>query len=699
MGALKEVLYDHIGREYERLNEYLKEVAVLENQIKRSKGEEKNSLIKKLSEVKSNKETHPYIIKLKAFHKKEKEYLQKRDAEAEEYIKGFGNVSDLAIRKNLFKAEKDEVFYDEYKDFDYEAKLNYEVAKLKTYHLPKIIAFRNETESKIKVEIEKGKNITGEKEHLGRKEFNEFKNNAKLEYQKSLEELKEKKSQGLISDKALSNGKIQLKKELNSKLDVRRYEVPKIGNVENIKSLKYDLKERTKLMYNIMNKDIADVRRKTPVETEQRTPFRAFTSLVIPGFGQILNKEYLKGILFLIGSLFIYFLAVPYSLGKNNYQGQGLKGLFTLAKGMPRIHKSQIYMIEGILSMAFLAIALTLIIVSFLDAYKTEKAKIRGVRERNTFEIKNSMEEDGFPYFVSLPALLFILFIVIVPLMTTVLLSFANMDPNNQSKFTWAGLSNYAAVAEGRGMAGKAFWNILSWTLIWTIFATTLAILVGFGLALLANNPRIKGKGFFRMVYLLPWAVPAFVTIMFFSLLMAPNGFISNIVNDVSSYFGGNPDIRIKSDTSATRIALIFLQTWLGSAYVFLLSTGVLQAIPEELYEAAQIDGATTWQRIVKITVPLVTFQTAPLLVGQYTFNFNNFNIIYLFNKGGPFDTSKYGNLAGSSDLLISYIYKLTMESKYQSLAAAITLIISMALMFFAFLGFRNSKAFKEEKL
>ena len=144
---------------------------------------------------------------------------------------------------------------------------------------------------------------------------------------------------------------------------------------------------------------------------------------------------------------------------------------------------------------------------------------------------------------------------------------------------------------------------------------------------------------------------------------------------------------------------MILLQGWLGSSYVFLLSTGVLQAIPEDLYEAADIDGATSWQKIRRITLPIVLFQTAPLLVGQYTFNFNNFSIIYLFNGGGPFNPSKYGNLAGSSDLLISYIYKLTMDNQYQAIGAAITALISLGLMFFAFLGYRNSKAFKEERL
>ena len=175
--------------------------------------------------------------------------------------------------------------------------------------------------------------------------------------------------------------------------------------------------------------------------------------------------------------------------------------------------------------------------------------------------------------------------------------------------------------------------------------------------------------------------------------MTSPNGQITKLLEGI---FGGN--FAIKSSTNLTRIALILLQTWLGSSYIFLLSTGVLQGIPQDLYEAAEIDGATGWQKLSKITLPLVLFQTAPLLIGQYTFNFNNFSIIYLFNGGGPFDPSNYGNIAGSTDLLISYIYKLTIEKQYQSIGAAITIFISLGLMVFAYIGFKNSKAFKEEK-
>ena len=330
---------------------------------------------------------------------------------------------------------------------------------------------------------------------------------------------------------------------------------------------------------------------------------------------------------------------------------------------------------------------MVLLILSFKDVNKVEKEEIKGTRVRSWCETRQSVSEDGLPYLVSMPALVIIIFIVFIPIVTTILLSITGMDPEHQAKFSWDIISNYKMIALGEGMAGSIFWKILGWTIIWTLGATTLAIFIGFALALLLNNERIKGKTFFRSVYLLPWAVPAFITILFFSILSSEM---------LRGFFGEG--LQIKNDPFVSKVVLICIQGWLGSSYIFLLATGVLQSINKDLYEAADIDGASAFKKLIKITIPLVLFQTAPLLVGQYTFNFNNFSNIYLFNSGGPFNPVVYGNLAGETDILISYIYKLTIENQYQALGAAITVIISIALMVIAYIGYRNTDAFRKEK-
>lgn len=699
MSPRRVVLYDHIGREYPRLNQYLAEEARLEQQIAEQPSD-KSRLQSELKGLKRNRGSHPYIKELAAFKEAEKTFESTLgEVTVQQSPRPFDDT-EAKLWKKLAEAEERSRFYAPYRDLDYDARLAHEKAELEKYHLPRMIDFRRSIEEEIKEARAEGELITDTMSETGRKAAGAAKAEARKVFEAAVDQLKKARSARTISKKALANGKREKKQELNGRLKLAEFLEPRFANAELIKAKEYEQKSQTRVMTHVLKKDIADLRRRTPVETEKTTALISLLTLPVPGLGQFLMGQKVKAALFFLASLFIYIVALPYALGFGNYMGKGIFGLFTLAEGGTRQQRSIIFMIEGIIALILIAIALALLIVSFLDVRRTEQGKIRGTREKNWFETATAIKSEGFPFMVSLPALLMLLFIVIVPLSTTILLSFTNQDPNHQSKFSWVGFDNYVGVIMGQGSVGEAFLRILGWTLVWTFAATSSAIFMGFILALLTNNPRVKGKVFFRTVYLLPWAVPAFITIMFFSLMVAPNGAITAFINTIGEFLTGEAmDIRIKDNALYTRIALIMLQTWLGSAYIFLLSTGVLQAIPEDLYEAAQIDGASGWQKVSKITIPLVLFQTAPLLVGQYTFNFNNFSVIRLFNSGGPFDPSKYGNLGGSSDLLITYIYNLVMQRNYQAMGAAITMIVSLGLMLFTFIGFRNSKAFREERL
>lgn len=695
MAKYKKVLYDYIGREYDRKNLYLKEVSTLEEKIQNAGKGEKEALKNQLKELISKKNNHPYILKLKAFENEEKSFLEEQKVSTENYVgKLDGTLSKevLKLEKRLFKSKMASDFYRDHVSLSYDGEFGFKEAETDVRLLPGII----ENITRLEKEVLTAENMStssadAEKIKL---EIENFKKEQKVKLETKIENLKLKKKEGLISEKALKNGMDEFKKDYKYAVNVKSYRDPVKNKREYIKSKKYELKSYIKVNKRVVNADIADTRRNVPSEVMKTTPVVSYLTVLFPGLGQLINKQYIKAALFALGLVFIYAIAIPYALGYGNYQGKGIAGLVSLAEGGRRIDKSLIFMIEGIIAIFLLIFAVLLYILNYKDVSNVEKGLIRGVRPKNWFETMTSIEEDGFPYLVSFPALVVIVFVVLVPIATAILLSFTGMDPKNQSKFPWVGISNYKLIALGEGLAGSVFWQIFGWTVLWTLLSTTLAIFIGFGLALLANNPRIKGKSFFRMIFLLPWAVPGFISIMFFSIMFSKTGVITLIIQNMFGIF-----IDFKNDTTWTRTILILLQGWLGSSYIFLLSTGVLQAIPEDLYEAADIDGANTWQRIKRITLPMVLFQTAPLLVNQYTFNFNNFSIIYLFNTGGPFNPTKYGNLAGTSDILISYIYKLTMDNQYQSIGAAITIVISFGLMIFTFLGYRNSKAFKEERL
>ena len=697
LGKYNEFLYDDIGNEYARKNLYLLELAKLQSKLKTAKAEEKSEINDAIKKLIKNKKNHPYNLELSSYKSKEKNFLTTLNAK----VKVFASNLDKSIDGKLKKMEKDlfistekASFYKKYVPLTHDAALAYERNCIMRDQLPEIILKYKTTKDELTNAKAHLKQIDVQNEKKVKLEIKEFASKQKAIFNEGKLKLKEKKHSKLISDKALKNGIIELQKKRSEAINLKSYESDKKSTKELIENKKYVLNKGIRRELNVLKSNISDLRRKTPVELSKTKPYFSAITVLFPGIGQLLNKQALKAIVFAFATLFIYVIAIPYALGFGNYQGSGISGLISLAEGGKKVDKSLIFMIEGIVAIFLLMFSAALLMLSYFDVKKVEKDAMKGIRARNWFESYSKIGQEGFPYLVSLPALIVTVFIVIVPITTAIMLSFTGMDPKHQSKFTWVGIENYKLIATGSGLAGSVFWSILGWTLVWTVCATSLAIFVGFMLAIIANNDRIKGKTFFRVVYLLPWAVPAFITIMFFSIMFSQNGSITTLLDN---FF--NIQLTAKTDPFYSRIVLILLQTWLGSSYVFLLSTGVLQAIPGDLYEAAQIDGATEWQKLKRITIPIVLFQTAPLLVGQYTFNFNNFSIIYLFNGGGPFNPSKYGNLAGSTDLLISYIYKLTMENQYQSIGAAITIVISLGLMLFAFIGFKNSKAFKEERL
>lgn len=683
MSSYNKFLYDEIGNEYRRKNLYLKEITELNEKIKEADPR--------------SKEKHPYNVELKKFKDEEKIFLKSLKSKKKDFINTLNKSLPYKVRKlkiRLFIANEKYEFYKDYVELTYDAQIEYEKNKLVKEDLPKTIDFIVDGRSEVEEAIEDRKNIDLDNEKKLKEEIKKFKREQKDILKEEKKRLKENRKKRLISKRAEENETKSFEQKYKEIVNLKSYDSPLKSNKEFVKSKKHEVKENTKLNLKTLNSNIADIRRTTPVEVEKKKSKIAYFTFPFPGIGQLLNGQYKKGFVFLVATFFIYFISIPYALGFGNYQGEGVRGLITLAEGGLRIDKSLIFMIEGILAIFLVIISLFLLYFSFKDVLKTEKNIIKGIRPPSWFETKSTLGEEGFPYVTNFPALIVIVFVILVPVTTTVLLSFTGMDPQHQSKFSWIGIQNYKSIFLGEGLAGSVFWLTLGWTLVWTAVATSLAIFMGFALSLLVNNERVKGKSFFRTVYLLPWAVPAFITIMFFSIMLSPNGAISQLANNLWGI-----EMSVKTNATETRIALILLQGWLGSSYIFLLSTGVLQAIPSDLYEAADMDGATTWQKLRRITIPIVLFQTAPLLVGQYVFNFNNFSIIYLFNGGGPFEPSKYGNLAGSSDLLISYIYKLTIENQYQGIGAAITIFVAISVMFVSFLGYRNSKAFKEERL
>ncbi|MGG1230611.1 maltodextrin ABC transporter permease MdxF [Bacillus halotolerans] len=416
---------------------------------------------------------------------------------------------------------------------------------------------------------------------------------------------------------------------------------------------------------------------------------------VIPGLGQMANQQFSKGILFLaITGLFVFELCV--------FGIQALTGLMTLGS-VPGEDHSLFMLIEGTLQLIVTVIFLMFYIFNIFDSRKTAAMKAAGLKVNTTArDMICHAGDKGFPYLFTLPAYIMMVFVIIFPVLVTLFVALTNYDfyhiPPNRL-IDWVGFKNFLNIFF-LGSYRETFVNVLGWTIIWTICATTLQIILGILTALFVNQDFIKGKRIYRMIFLFPWAVPAFITIMSFSNIFndsigAMNAQVIPLLNHLP--FVELPAIAWKTDPFWTKTALIMIQTWLGFPYIYVMITGVLQAIPGELYEAAKIDGATFLQRFKHITFPMILFATAPVMITQYTFNFNNFSIIYLFNEGGP---GSAGAGAGSTDILISWIYKLTTGTSPQySVAAAVTLLISFIVIGISLIAFKKSNAFGNEEV
>lgn len=418
---------------------------------------------------------------------------------------------------------------------------------------------------------------------------------------------------------------------------------------------------------------------------KMRNPKLAAILSIIPGIGQFYNKRYIKGSIFIV--FFISFMSVFYQ-----FMNIGFWGLFTLGT-VPKLDDSRVLLAQGIISLLLIAFATTLYVVNLIDAYRNADQYNKG------FEIKNSKGritatwDKTFPYLLISPGIFLLIFVVVFPLLFMCFLAFTNHNLYNappRHLLEWVGFDNFKSLVTVP-IWKTTFFSVLTWTIVWTLVATTLQIALALLLAIIVNHPLIRFKKLIRTVLILPWAVPSFVTILIFAAIF--NDDFGSINNDIlQPLFGFAP--AWLNDPFWAKIAIILIQVWLGFPFVFALFTGVLQSISSDWYEAADMDGASSWQKFRNITFPHILFATAPLLIMQYAGNFNNFNLIYLFNKGGP---PVSGQNAGSTDILISWVYRLTFDMQNYNMAATISLIIGVFIAIIAFLQFRKTSTFKDE--
>jgi arabinogalactan oligomer/maltooligosaccharide transport system permease protein len=235
--------------------------------------------------------------------------------------------------------------------------------------------------------------------------------------------------------------------------------------------------------------------------------------------------------------------------------------------------------------------------------------------------------------------------------------------------------------------------KIISWTFVFAFLSVVTTFIAGLAIALLFNDDRMKGKRVYRALMILPYAFPAFLSAYVWrGLLDTDNGFVNNVIL-------GGTEVPWLTEEFPARVAILLVNLWLGFPYMFLITTGALQAIPPELTESATIDGATPWQILRQIKMPLLLVSIAPLLIASFAFNFNNFTLIYLLTEGGPLDSASSGYDAGGTDILITFVYKIAFSSgggQDYGLASAFSILIFIIVATFSLISFRRTRTLED---
>lgn len=413
----------------------------------------------------------------------------------------------------------------------------------------------------------------------------------------------------------------------------------------------------------------------------------AILSAIYMGVGQLYNGQWAKGIIFILYHTFIALTSIPV-LVKN------LRGLITLGD-TPMKDNSLFLLVYGIVSVLLLMVVIGIYVLNIRDAYKNGQLRDKGQKPAGFIRSVRNLFDTGYPYLILSPGLIALTAITFLPLVFSILIGFTNYDlyhspPGNL--MDWVGLKNFHQVLT-EGSWARTFRNVLGWTVLWTVLSTVTSFGLGTLVAILLNNSRIRFKKVIRTVLIIPWAIPGFTSILVWRGLLNTN---FGAINQLLAYLG-IPAIPWFENVFWARTALVLVNLWLGFPYNMILVTGILQSIPGDLYEAARVDGATGWQKFRQITLPLLLFSMAPLLIMQFAYNFNNFNIIYLLNDGGPAIFGQQG--AGGTDILISWVFKLTFNLLKFNYASAISLIIFLIIAGLSVYNFRRTKSFQEEKM
>ena len=433
-------------------------------------------------------------------------------------------------------------------------------------------------------------------------------------------------------------------------------------------------------------------------------------SCLIMGFGNFVAGQIIKGLIFLvIEAVVIALMVVPIipDMGDRVYSGiEWIKKLPSLGDRADsqeivdnlevtvfgdRSHLILLYSVIFLAILVFLAVMWQASVRSGYQALQKKKAG----KKVPTFveDVKALFDENIHKLLMFVPFCLLMIFTVI-PLVYMICMAFTNYNREHDFLFDWVGLDTFAQLFDPSRPISKYFWRVLGWTVIWAFFATFLNFFLGTFMALIINRPTTRIKGFWRTMLSFTIAIPQFVSLLVISNMFRYDGIINNMLLKAGWI---TEAMNLTAEPMSARIYVIVINLWVGIPYTVMQVTGILKNIPADLYEAARIDGANTVQQFTNITLPYMIFVLTPYIITSFTGNINNFGVIFLLTNGAPFDTGVVGE-PGHTDLLVTWLYRLSIEQREYNLAAVIGIFTFIFLAFISLVTYRSSGSYKDEE-
>ena len=424
-------------------------------------------------------------------------------------------------------------------------------------------------------------------------------------------------------------------------------------------------------------------------------------SALVMGAGMIGHRQVAKGLAVLVCEVsFVFFMVTSGWMRLRGFVRLGEEGLTKTWDEARQVFvydigdNSQLMLLRGVIALFVIAAIAVLWVVQMRHSLRLQRRMEEGGEVPTLAQdLRSLLDNNLHVTLMSLPCAGIVAFNVL-PLVYMISMAFTtySREGNHLVLFDWDGLNQFARVLTLGGNIGRQFWQVLGWTVVWAILATLLSYVLGMVLALLINRRQTRGKAFWRFCFVLSIAVPQFVTLMVMNIMLQPSGAVNVALTQLGLI---DRPIPFWSDAPLARVTIVVINLWVGIPYTMLQVTGILQNIPQELFEAARVDGAGPARIFFKITLPYMLFVTTPYLIASFMSNINNFNVIYLLSGGGP---TPVGDTAGKTDLLVTWLYKLTIDQQYYNLGAVIGIVTFVILTAITLMTYRHTGSYEDEE-